>query len=36
VADDLDVSLRVLSKLAQQDDVALDMPTVWRREDPWA
>ena len=36
VADDLDVSLRVLSKLAQQDGVALDMPTVWRREDPWA
>jgi L-ascorbate metabolism protein UlaG (beta-lactamase superfamily) len=35
-ADDLDVSLRVLSKLAQQDGVALDMPTVWRREDPWA
>ena len=36
VADDLDVSLRVLSKLAAQDGVALDMPTVWRREDPWA
>jgi L-ascorbate metabolism protein UlaG (beta-lactamase superfamily) len=36
VADDLDVSLRVLSRLAQQDGVALDMPTVWRREDPWA
>jgi len=35
-ADDLDVSLRVLSKLADQDGVALDMPTVWRREDPWA
>ena len=35
-ADDLDVSLRVLSKLAEQDGVALDMPTVWRREDPWA
>jgi L-ascorbate metabolism protein UlaG (beta-lactamase superfamily) len=36
VADDLDVSLNVLSKLAAHDDVALDMPTVWRREDPWA
>ena len=36
VADDLDVSLRVLSRLAEQDDVALDMPTVWQREDPWA
>ncbi len=34
--DDLDVSLRVLSKLASQDGIALDMPTVWRREDPWA
>jgi L-ascorbate metabolism protein UlaG (beta-lactamase superfamily) len=33
--DDLDVSLRVLSGLAAQDGVALDMPTVWRREDPW-
>jgi L-ascorbate metabolism protein UlaG (beta-lactamase superfamily) len=35
-ADDLDVSLRTLTKLADQDGVALDMPTVWRREDPWA
>ena len=34
--DDLDVSLRILSKLAEQDGIALDMPTVWRREDPWA
>jgi L-ascorbate metabolism protein UlaG (beta-lactamase superfamily) len=34
--DDLDVSLRTLSKLAEQDGIALDMPTVWRREDPWA
>ena len=34
--DDLDVTLRVLSKLAEQDGIALDMPTVWRREDPWA
>jgi len=22
--------------LAMHDGVALDMPTVWRREDPWA
>jgi L-ascorbate metabolism protein UlaG (beta-lactamase superfamily) len=36
VADDLDVSMRVLTRLAEQDGVALDMPTVWRREDPWA
>ena len=36
VADDLDVSVRVLSRLADQDGVALDMPTVWQREDPWA
>lgn len=35
VADDLDASLRILGKLAEQDGVALDMPTVWRREDPW-
>jgi L-ascorbate metabolism protein UlaG (beta-lactamase superfamily) len=36
VADDLDASLRVLSRLAKRDSVALDMPTVWQREDPWA
>jgi L-ascorbate metabolism protein UlaG (beta-lactamase superfamily) len=36
LVDDLDVSLGVLSGLAERDDVALDMPTVWRREDPWA
>ncbi len=34
--DDLDTSLRILSGLAEHDGVALDMPTVWRREDPWA
>jgi L-ascorbate metabolism protein UlaG (beta-lactamase superfamily) len=34
--DDLDFSVSILSKLAKQDGVALDMPTVWRREDPWA
>ena len=34
--DDLDVSMRILDELAAQDGVALDMPTVWQREDPWA
>lgn len=33
--DDLDVSIRVLDELAARDEVALQMPTVWRREDPW-
>ncbi|MFA1703756.1 MBL fold metallo-hydrolase [Mycobacterium intracellulare] len=33
--DDLDVSIRVLDELAAQDGVALHLPTVWRREDPW-
>jgi L-ascorbate metabolism protein UlaG (beta-lactamase superfamily) len=35
VADDLDASLRSLDRLATQDGVALDLPTLWRREDPW-
>ncbi len=35
-ADDLDASLRVLGGLARQDGVTLHLPTVWRREDPWA
>jgi L-ascorbate metabolism protein UlaG (beta-lactamase superfamily) len=34
--DDLDASIRVLDELAAQDGVALHLPTVWRREDPWA
>ncbi|HEX7715669.1 MAG TPA: MBL fold metallo-hydrolase [Marmoricola sp.] len=33
--DDLDVTLRVLGRLAAEDGVALSFPTVWRREDPW-
>ena len=33
--DDLDVSIRVLDELAAHDGVAVYMPTVWRREDPW-
>lgn len=34
--DDLDVTLRVLSGLAAGDGVGLHLPSVWRREDPWA
>lgn len=33
--DDLDVTMRVLSRLAEEDGVALSFPTVWQREDPW-
>ena len=33
--DDLDVTMRVLDELADADGVALHLPTVWRREDPW-
>ncbi|MEE6177020.1 MBL fold metallo-hydrolase [Mycobacterium sp. 050134] len=33
--DDLDVSIRILDELATRDGVALHLPTVWRREDPW-
>jgi L-ascorbate metabolism protein UlaG (beta-lactamase superfamily) len=36
IADDLDASLRTLDGLAERDGVKLEMPTVWRREDPWA
>ena len=36
VADDLDVSLRTLGRLAERDGVTVEMPTVWLREDPWA
>jgi hypothetical protein len=35
VSDDLDASIRVLDELAAQDSVALHLPTVWRRENPW-
>lgn len=34
--DDLDVTLRILGRLAREQDVALRLPTAWRREDPWA
>jgi L-ascorbate metabolism protein UlaG (beta-lactamase superfamily) len=33
--DDLDVSMQILSELADADGVALHLPTVWRHEDPW-
>jgi L-ascorbate metabolism protein UlaG (beta-lactamase superfamily) len=35
-ADDLDATMRVLTRLAADDGVTLSFPTVWRREDPWA
>lgn len=34
-ADDLDVTMRVLSRLAERDGVGLHLPTVWQRTDPW-
>ena len=34
--DDLDSSIRILDELAAQDGVAVHLPTVWRRENPWA
>jgi L-ascorbate metabolism protein UlaG (beta-lactamase superfamily) len=34
--DDLDVTLRLLRRLADDDGVGLHLPTVWRREDPWS
>lgn len=34
--DDLDVTMRVLIRLADEQGVALHLPTLWRREDPWA
>lgn len=33
--DDLDMSMRVLTRLAEQDDVRLHLPTLWQRADPW-
>jgi L-ascorbate metabolism protein UlaG (beta-lactamase superfamily) len=33
--DDLDVSMRVLSRLAEENGVALHLPTLWQRADPW-
>jgi L-ascorbate metabolism protein UlaG (beta-lactamase superfamily) len=34
--DDLDVSMRVLSALARDNGVALHLPTLWQRSDPWS
>ncbi len=34
--DDLDVTMRVLDGLAREQGVTLHLPTLWRREDPWA
>lgn len=34
--DDLDVTMEVLGDLAQRQLVGLHLPTLWRREDPWA
>ena len=34
--DDLDVTMRVLTSLARSQGVALHLPTLWRREDPWS
>ncbi|MDP7725662.1 MBL fold metallo-hydrolase [Mycobacterium sp. TY814] len=34
--DDLNVSMRMLDELAARDGVELQLPTVFRREDPWA
>ena len=34
-ADDLDVSMRVLSRLAAEDNVDLHLPSLWQPTDPW-
>jgi L-ascorbate metabolism protein UlaG (beta-lactamase superfamily) len=34
-ADDLDATMRVLTTLAAHDGVALHLPTLWKRCDPW-
>jgi L-ascorbate metabolism protein UlaG (beta-lactamase superfamily) len=34
--DDLDVSMRVLTGLADDDGIALHLPTLWQRADPWS
>jgi len=33
--DDLDVTMRVLGALAERDGVALHLPSLWQRADPW-
>ncbi len=34
--DDLDVTMRILGGLAEEQGVAFHLPTVWRREDAWS
>jgi L-ascorbate metabolism protein UlaG (beta-lactamase superfamily) len=34
-SDDLHATMRVLNRLAADDGVALHMPTLWQRENPW-
>lgn len=34
--DDLRATMRVLDRLAERDGVTVSLPTLWRREDPWA
>ena len=34
--DDLDASMRTLTRLAAEDDVSLHLPTLWQRADPWS
>ena len=34
--DDLDVSMRVLKGLAEEDGIPLHLPTLWERADPWS
>lgn len=34
--DDLDFSMRVLTRLADADEVGLHLPTLWQRADPWS
>jgi L-ascorbate metabolism protein UlaG (beta-lactamase superfamily) len=33
--DDLDVSMRMLTRLAEHDGIPLHLPTLWHRADPW-
>ena len=34
-ADDLDFTMQVLARLAEDDGVAMHLPTLWQRADPW-
>lgn len=33
--DDLDVSMRILSRLAAEDQLPMHLPSLWQRADPW-